>query len=151
MKFVLENPETTFVGKFKNILLGMFLCIAWIALVISVQTFFDPVPKAQYELTLPIILQYIFWSCMMAPLTEELIFRHAPLKIASLVSKEAVLPVILASSVIFGICHHHGYLSVIKQGVLGFVFACVYIKNGYSYWSSITLHSMWNLYCLFAF
>lgn len=151
MKSLLANPETTFVGKFKNILLGMFLCISWIALVHSVETFLQPRPKAEYELTVNYLIQWLFWACMMAPLTEEVIYRHAPLKVASLVSKEAIVPVILASSVIFGFAHGAGYLSVIKQGVLGFVFACVYIKNGFSYWSSVTLHSMWNLYCLFAF
>lgn len=85
-----------------------------------------------------------FLACVIAPLAEEIMFRHIPLQIMKrMKDKSIVINVMLFISVIFAYCHNMG-LSVPIQGVMGFVMCVVYIKNGFNYWSSVTLHFMWN-------
>lgn len=102
------------------------------------------------------VIPYIFYSCICAPVFEELIFRHIPLQTAKLIydpnsakGLKLTVLVILMSSFIFGWGHGRGWDSVILQGFLGVGFCYVYLKNGYSYWSSVILHSLYNLFWLF--
>lgn len=83
----------------------------------------------------------LFSSLVQAPLIEELIFRYAPLQFVK--GTPHVLPMMIISSAIFGWLHG-GFINVMMQGVTGFCFAVVYVKNGYHYWSAVLLHAAWN-------
>lgn len=85
--------------------------------------------------------------CIAAPLWEELAFRHAPLQMVK--NTGNVLWVIIITSAIFGYIHP-GSNSVLFQGVYGLIFAWVYIRNNYCYWSSTFLHFLWNVTMMFA-
>lgn len=148
LKF-LQNEERTFLGKCANIALGFILLVIWAVIVVAFYKWlfasksWNPFGQILiYEH--PFFIQ-IFLTCIMAPLWEELVFRKLPLDIVKATEKkELIIPVILFTSVIFGLVHQ-GVPSILLQGAGGFVIACVYIKNGYSYWSSVTLHAMWNI------
>lgn len=90
-----------------------------------------------------IIAPEVFYSCLFAPLWEELAFRFVPISIARRAGREVMIPVIVASSIIFGILHG-GYLNILIQGVGGFALSLVYIRNGYCYWSAVAAHALWN-------
>ena len=104
--------------------------------------------SAQFFYSPPSTLYVFIMSCIIAPLWEELVFRHAAIRHFKNNSNPVYLIIII--SAIFGWLHNKpGYSDGIYiQGVLGFIFGCVYVKNGYHYWSSVTLHFMWN-YTLF--
>lgn len=93
-------------------------------------------------------LGIFFFSCIIAPLWEELVFRHAPLQITKKLNQvlnvDFTWPVIFISSAIFGWGHGQQAVSILIQGVMGVVFSIVYIRNNYSYWSSTVLHFLWN-------
>ena len=99
----------------------------------------------------PPFLYEIFMACILAPLWEELAFRHAPGLIAKGMGKQFLLPIIIISSALFGWGHHHGAESILRQGVMGLLFFWVYIKNGYSYWSSTIVHAAWNTTLFFVY
>lgn len=96
------------------------------------------------------LIHALFFKCVSAPLWEEVVFRYFPLFLVSKLSKDYKIPVILASSAIFGLCHG-SVTNIWVQGVIGLVLASVYIKNGYHYWSSVILHFLWNYMVLFGF
>lgn len=85
-----------------------------------------------------------FFGCIIAPLIEEILFRHLPLQVIRATKKEELLvPTILFTSVVFGLMHE-GAASIPIQGVFGLIASIVYLKNGYSYISSVALHAIWN-------
>lgn len=90
-----------------------------------------------------------FFTVILAPLWEELAWRHAPILIARQFKKhlnlDVLWPIVIISSIHFGWGHGHGPISLLMQGVGGFALSYVYIKNGYSYWSSVAAHALWNL------
>ena len=86
-------------------------------------------------------------ACIYAPIVEEFIFRVGPISLVKDKPK-LMFPVVILSSALFGWLHY-GAASLPIQGVLGVVLAAIYIKNGYSYWSSVLLHAMWNAYVIF--
>lgn len=89
---------------------------------------------------------FIFFSyCIFPPLFEELLFRHVPIRFAKAAGEKYIIPTIIFTSAIFGLVHGNGMYSVLIQGVGGFVLSCLYIKNNYSYWSTVTAHSLWNI------
>lgn len=148
MKSLLENPETKLVWKIRNILLGVLATFIWINIAIQIHQYITSTPNKVYKVSPEDVLPFLLYGCLFAPLYEEVIFREAPLKIARSISKEAVVPTMIASSVIFGLMHGYGDRSVLYQGVMGLIFASVYLKNGFSYWSSVTTHALWNFLCL---
>lgn len=91
-------------------------------------------------------IQKIVFGCIVAAGWEELVFRFAPLEIAKRLDGGFLIPIIIISSALFGWIHN-GVGGILIQGVMGAVFCWVYIKNGWSYWSSFALHSMWNMFC----
>lgn len=144
----LLNSATTLLDKSKNIGFAFTIILIWVTVigntldyVFNLQFFFQPQPSIYYV---------ILMSVVVAPLWEELIFRHAP---ALLIKSfpHLCLPIMLISSYIFGIAHNNGIYSILFQGVMGFVMFWVYLKNGFSYWSSVTLHALWNSFCLIYF
>lgn len=98
------------------------------------------------------LLKALFFSCICAPIFEELIFRHIPLQTAKLIydpstakGLKLTMLTVMMSSFIFGWGHGHGWNSVLIQGVCGVVFSYIYLKNNYSYWSAVLAHSIYNL------
>lgn len=88
-----------------------------------------------------------FMSLVWAPLVEEAIFRWAPLTLQKSYNIP-LWPVIVLSSSLFGWLHG-GPHNLLIQGVYGVVFALVYVKNGHCYWSSVSLHFLWNFHLIF--
>lgn len=136
------NKRNALFEKAKFILIGYAITVLWILLISlglkHILIFDYPTP-----------LGIFFFSCILAPLWEELAFRHAPIQIAKGLYKaldvDFTIPIVIISSAIFGWGHGHGPISILMQGVGGLVLSFVYIKNGYSYWSSVIVHFLWNL------
>lgn len=136
------------IDKVKNVTLMLTCSIIWVSVMVK---FLDWIRNSASDVS-----EYLFFSCLCAPIFEELMFRHVPLQLTKLVQlpSEALklkllMLTVLLSSLIFGLAHGRGWESVLIQGVGGLALCWVYIKNGYSYWSSVTAHALWNLICLF--
>ncbi len=98
-------------------------------------TFNHPIPE----------FKYLIFLCIFPPIFEELIFRHIP---AQILKKTEIFQqnkwwFVLVSGVIFGWLHG-SYYNIFCQGVAGIAFGWVYIKNGYSYYSAVASHSLYN-------
>lgn len=98
-------------------------------------------PSPSIKITLPLL----FFSCIVAPVWEELAFRHIPARIATIINPQLLWPVLGLSCIIFGFGHGHGVMSLLYQGVLGLGFTWVYVVNKNSYWTAVAAHSLWNL------
>lgn len=153
MKFLL-NPAVTFRSKIKFIIFGFILTLVYILGISHLLDYLNPpapsnVPTFFIDPTQPPIAYLFFMTVIVAPLWEELAFRHGPGLIVKALGPDVMLPVMLISSAIFGWGHGQGAESILRQGVMGFIFFSVYIKNGYSYWSSVLLHASWNAFVFF--
>lgn len=149
---LLQNPETTFSGKCKNVVFGWGAYMLWVTFMLGF-----------YKLLIPefgdIRLIYGFnpsdgylfvTSCIFAPLFEEIVFRLVPLQIARIFNKGRItLLVILFSSLLFGYGHALGVWAIPIQGIGGLLFCYVYLKNGYSYSSSVIMHFLINFSLFF--
>ncbi len=124
-------------SKIINILIGFTVILVWCTLISHFIGY----------LSSSTIKSALFFTCVLAPLWEELAFRVIPITIANTLDTRLLVPVILLSSILFGWGHGQGSISLLLQGVMGVVFSILYIKNNYSYWSVVALHSMWNLFC----
>lgn len=85
---LMHTPETTFLGKMKNILSAVILYIAWAGLVLTIYNNFLPgIGQLDSTFTpaskIPIFLQ----MCIFAPVVEELFYRVLPLELGRLSSK----------------------------------------------------------------
>lgn len=128
------------------ILLGFSIILIWATLM----NLFLPWLMLQ-----PSIVSQLFFSCLMAPFLEEILFRVYPFQLLHSIPfkseatklKMTFLTAIF-SSLVFGFIHGAGWISVLKQGVMGTVFSAVYLKTNKSYLSVVILHSLWNLYCI---
>ena len=133
---------TTLLDKIKNICTGYTAMIIWVFF-ISLLLNFLWTPLQFFYIPEPI--QYtIFFTCIFAPLWEELAFRVIPIKLALNLNPESLPAVVALSSIIFGF-GHGGVENILIQGVMGVILSWVYIKNNYSYWSSVSLHALWNI------
>ena len=143
-----DNPATTPFTKWRNIAFGFFVCIFWIfgiQYILGTLYPWEDRPTTDIEL---VPGRYLFFiTCIVAPIWEELAYRYGPISIAKHFGRDLILPVIVISSAIFGWGHGDGPESILRQGIMGFVFSWVYIKNGYSLKSSIILHMAWNIFC----
>lgn len=154
MKFLqsLNRPSSTFKGKVINIFIAYGVIFVWIFLINKLINFLDP-PPAMPDFGISddsapstiFLLFSFFFAVIWAPLWEELVFRRAPALLAKALGENFLLPITIISSAVFGWGHGNGPESLLIQGVMGFVFFYVYIKNGYSYWSSVSLHALWNV------
>lgn len=138
-KELLGPPELSLVGRAKNVALGFLFSLLWVSLMIVFITTF-------HESSITPAVSVFLYSCVLAPLWEEIAFRHGPLQLAKAAGDHFVLPVAFISSAWFGWMHGAGVYSIMLQGVMGFVMAMVYIKNGFNYWSSVSLHFLWNFF-----
>ena len=152
LKFIL-TPETTAFGKIRNIGFVFAVNLLWICFVVFFLNKLDPesllsaFPGRLSIGDTPISL--FFFACIAAPLWEEAAFRYAPITIAKSFGQQYLLPVIVISSVLFGWGHGDGPISLMIQGVAGFLFSLLYIKNNYSYVSTVVSHFLWNLTIIF--
>lgn len=128
--------------KIKNIIFVLALAIAWVFNISKLLSYINQ----------DYLLGSLFYSCLCAPLFEELIFRHIPFQTLNLIpfkseadQTKMIMLVTMMSSFIFGWLHGNGWNSVLIQGFLGLGFCYIYLKNGYSYWSSVLAHLLWNL------
>lgn len=133
------------VEKVQPIATVLFLSALW---VLGMSTLLEHIRQSR-------VISFLFFSCILAPLVEEFMFRHFPLQTLKLIPfpnessrTKAIMLVVLMSSLIFGLMHGNGWDSVLIQGVTGLGFSYVYLKNNYSYWSSVITHSLYNLMCL---
>jgi membrane protease YdiL (CAAX protease family) len=130
-------------AKLKNIGIALILTLGWVGLIDGFLRSLNPQS----------LFTTLFFSCILTPLWEELLFRHIPLQTLKLISfrseaqrLKALFLTVLLSSVIFGLVHGRGGISILIQGVCGLAFSYVYLKNSYSYWSAVILHSLYNLF-----
>lgn len=91
-----------------------------------------------------------FFACIFAPLWEEAVFRHFALTLVKGSSnfKKNIVPIVILTSCIFGYLHG-SIINMLIQGVAGLVLSAVYIRNGFSYWSSVSLHALWNFFLMY--
>jgi len=96
--------------------------------------------------------QTIVRGLLVAPLVEELIFRHIPISLLkdTQLFKDKSIYFIAILGIIFGAIHG-GFYNILIQGVAGFAFGWVYLKNGMSYWSAVSAHFLYNfmIYVIF--
>lgn len=158
MKNFLQEKKTNLIDKFETIGLGYLLALGamilytWLYSITHVKVdigIFDRLFN-QFQMTFQSKFGMFLFMCVLAPLAEEAIFRYFPLQIAKKLGDDYLLPIMIVSSVIFGYMHG-SVLNVVCQGVIGFILSIVYVRNNYSYWSSVLLHSFLNLSLFWAF
>lgn len=142
MKFLFENPSRTFFDKIKTIALSYLIILLWLFGVHIFLSRMDLRDDIDYHKYVP--FYDFFFACIFAPLWEELVYRYAAISILKKLGQEFIVPGVIISSAIFGWGHHYGPISLLIQGVGGLIFSYTYIKNNYSYWSSVLLHFLWN-------
>lgn len=123
---------------------------AWITFLITIRPYLSA-PTPIGEMFTPI--GFFIFACIIAPLWEELMYRHVPIQISNKITKASgqsfEWPIILLSSCIFGLSHNNGAYNIPLQGVCGLVLSLVYIHTGYKYWSSVIVHASWNFFALY--
>ncbi len=94
-----------------------------------------------------------FYSIIIAPISEEVMYRAVPLWLAVHLSRneEFVPTVVVVSSLVFGIHHDGGFRSIALQGTGGLVICALYLKCGglrgaflAPLTCAIILHMSWN-------
>lgn len=149
----LLKTETNPVGKVCNIVGALGICLLWTLILKFGLNSLAGIPIIDqffgFDAPQPSKAFLFVDNCVIPPLWEELCWRLVPISIGLWLSKKfndytILLPIIIGSSINFGWGHGHGEISVLLQGVMGFVFACLYIKNGFSYWSTVITHFLWN-------
>jgi membrane protease YdiL (CAAX protease family) len=136
-----EPQAFTRFDKFATISTGYTIAILWCYFITLVLNFLYT-PFGQYYNPEP-IQHTIFFTCIFAPLWEELAFRVVPIQLGLKIDPQIVPLVIVLSSLLFG-WGHGGVVNLLIQGVMGLVLSWVYVRNNYSYWSAVILHSLWN-------
>lgn len=142
---ILGPVQTKILSRAAVIALGFMFCVFWCA---AMTLFIKNNFTTQVGILPPLVSTFLY-SCVAAPLWEELAFRHGPLLFARTIAEKAVLPMVLITSAWFGIMHNNGTNSILLQGVVGATFALVYLKNGFNYWSAVILHFIWNFFLIF--
>ncbi len=144
---ILGSPSTSIFDRSRNIALGFVIILFW---VVGMQAFLSLFIEG-YPTFVPRTPDFtfarFFFSCIRAPLWEELAFRVAPLTIAKTLNPKSIVPVVILSSIVFGLGHGYGTISLLFQGVMGLIFAWIYLKNGYNYLSAVSIHFLWNFFC----
>jgi len=141
--------------KVGNVIVAFFAMVIWSAFVVWItsllageKTYSDSEREGSVAFNLVM-------TCILPPLWEELKYRVVYLKVAKFIDRatnangEIIILGMLVSSIDFGWGHGFGIYSLLMQGVFGLMLAWVYIKNGYSYISSVALHFLWNTYVIF--
>ena len=131
----------------RDLAASLLFIIGWVGVVSTVMSNLGWWPPHSFGFSAPPqgFGWYIFFCCILAPLWEEGIFRYGVFKFFP---KVANLPKIVVSSIIFGLMHRSDLIAhgLLIQGVMGMVFAIMYIRYGYK--GSVATHSLWNFMCL---
>lgn len=105
------------------------------------------------------ILLLAFFVCILAPLTEEILFRALPIQFAQITaavaaalgiekcSRFTMWTCIGISGILFGWLHGSP-LNILYQGMGGLLLAWLYVKNNNSYLSAVAAHFLWNFMLL---
>lgn len=143
-KYKIATAKQPLLEKIGNVIL------AWAATFLIVVAINIPLSYAIGESFHPlksnmVSFKTFLYMCIVAPFVEELIFRHIPLKLVSHFSCFDKIKWYLVAiiAVIFGWLHG-SYFNVLVQGIGGFFFGWVYIKNRMSYISAVSAHFLWN-------
>ena len=131
-------------SKLANIIIATGLSIFIISVNIAIFTNLFPFYDTKLAVK-DVGLQQIIRGLIIAPLGEELIFRLVPISLLknTEIFKEGKWYIIAIIAAIFGYMHG-GYYNIYIQGIAGFAFGWVYIKNGMSYWSAVLTHFLYN-------
>lgn len=119
------------------LVLVYILQLVWVNIVIAFMEVFQG---------LTVDVQHLFLSVFFAPVVEEAMYRYAPLSIAKRYFPKSIVPVVVLSSMVFGLAHDNPFpVNLLAQGFLGVTFSFVYLKMGYKY--AVLSHSIWNIGC----
>lgn len=149
MANVKKSKSLSFSHKFQTIVFGWAASFFGVCTVLLLFQFL--LPESGWKLVKGVQdYKIILYACIVAPLVEELVFRHAPLQLLKQTKdyKKKEFFLVVITSVLFAMIHGN-FGNVYVQGVGGFVFSYVYIKNGYSYISAVITHSLYNLTLMF--
>jgi membrane protease YdiL (CAAX protease family) len=135
--------------KIKNIIFGYVLSLIWILFISYLYIILGHQEIVEESTLTDSFYYFIFIACVWAPLWEEALYRYGPITIAKNIGNQYVIPIVIMSSCLFGWAHGESHEGVLVQGVLGLILSMVYIRNNYSYLSSVILHSLYNLTVLF--
>lgn len=135
----------TFISKILTIIAAYALCMFWSNFASAIITTLGYPYDETITFTTESDAHAFFYAIIFAPLWEELAFRYAPITIAKNLGKENLWPTIVGMSCFFGWIHYSNPESILLQGVIGLILSVLYIKNGYSYWSSVIVHALYNL------
>ena len=140
-------PSQTLDEKIRVIILTAFAALIWaIASVILINYVNDLDIMGAFKSEREGSFKYnLFYTYTFAPLWEEAVYRYAPITIAKQLGKEFILPVVVGVSLMFGWGHGEHPDTVLIQGGVGLLLSYAYIKNGYSYISSVLVHSIYNI------
>jgi len=147
------QTENTFQTKLLRIFGAVFILVLWLFVfnkfILPKLTSWNPFTGTYEETKIGLF----FFAIIFAPLWEELAWRWFPITLARQLKKhlgiELLWPIVVLSSIHFGWGHGFGPISLLMQGIGGMALSYVYIKNGFSYWSSVTMHALWNLTVVF--
>lgn len=146
LKFLLNSEKKT-INKLRNVFIAYGILMVWLVII---TTIYRELFAQDFEMQL-FVPAYkhpnwvnIFYYLFIPPIFEEILFRKFPLDIIKSTKKyDLLLPTMLFTSTVFGLVHGDAS-NILIQGVGGFILACLYVKNGFSWWSSALLHFLWN-------
>lgn len=133
-------------------LIAVFVILAWIIILQYTRPFLveDTIFGSAYT-----ALGVFVFTCLIAPMWEELIYRWLPLMLTRKIHRHTghdyTIYAILLSSAVFGIGHNNGIYSILLQGVGGVILSYLFILNGYRYWYNVLAHALWNASILYLF
>lgn len=153
-KWFSHEPSLTFRKKLANFF-GLFIFEnLWVYGVFALISFLwpmygmapvDPMQEMMEQIFGPTLRFNLFMAVIIAPVTEEILFRWLPVRFADQAPRRLFVPIIVLSQFIFGYIHGAGGLSLMIQGLGGFLMCWLYIRNGRNLWWTISYHMLWNL------
>lgn len=135
--------------KINILILGLTLSLLWVSIASSILSFLGYSEIEVSEYTEEPFWYSAFFSCIWAPIWEELTYRWVPVQIAKREFPKLLLPLIVLSSALFGWGHGECQEGVFIQGVLGLIFTWVYLKTDNILYC-ILLHCIYNSFITFS-
>lgn len=128
------------------------IVIAAVTLIVSWITFFRLVilPLFEDDFGFKNEIGFIFFTMIVTPLWEELLYRYVPFEICKKVNRSTKQDftwiTVILTSLLFALIHDsNGILAIVFQGVGGFILAMTYLVSKYPYWSCVLVHALWNV------
>lgn len=138
--------KQSILSKLANIIVALGVSMFIIILISFIfKVVFPDYLFPEFSKTIPPI-QHLLHSCVFAPIFEEFVWRFIPIEMLKKTKffEDSKYYIIGLIAVMFGMAHG-SFINVLVQGVAGFFFGWVYIKNNMSYTSSAITHSFYNL------